>query len=326
MVATAVAGLLIGAAFGALTTSGKVCFNAGLRRAAFERDATVLRVFALAVAFQLIVLPVLVALGVSLAPAGLFPLAQIVGGMAFGAGMALAGGCIAGILWKTGAGSIATAIAIAGFALGELLVRGPGREILRTLDSASATGGGGLTLDALLGLPYEPVAVALGVATLGALLARRRDGLKLALALGAVSALAWAAAGWVGAGYGLGFTGAAAGVRDALAGGDQWAPPWPAWLALGTIAGAALTARGPLRYPDAPRLVRGLVGGVLMGLGANMAHGCNIGLGLAGLPTLSLGSALAVACMTAAALAVRTLALERFPRLRGVERPEPAGW
>ena len=63
-----------------------------------------------------------------------------------------------------------------------------------------------------------------------------------------------------------------------------------------------------------------------MGVGANIAHGCNIGLGLAGLPTLSLGSLLAVACMTAAALAVRVLALERFPRIRGVERPEPAGW
>jgi hypothetical protein len=57
-----------------------------------------------------------------------------------------------------------------------------------------------------------------------------------------------------------------------------------------------------------------------------VAHGCNIGLGLAGVPTLSLGSLLAVACMAAAALAVRGFALERFPRLRGVERPEPVGW
>ena len=42
-----------------------------------------------------------------------------------------------------------------------------------------------------------------------------------------------------------------------------------------------------------------------MGFGANMAHGCNIGLGLAGIPTLSLGSMLAVACMAIGALAVR---------------------
>ena len=63
-----------------------------------------------------------------------------------------------------------------------------------------------------------------------------------------------------------------------------------------------------------------------MGVGATMARGCNIGLGLAGLPTLSLGSALAVACMALASLAVRRLLLETRPALRGIERPEPAGW
>ncbi len=90
-----------------------------------------------------------------------------------------------------------------------------------------------------------------------------------------------------------------------------------------------MTARGPIRWPNGPRLVRALGGGVLMGAGASMAHGCNIGLGLTGIPTLSLGSMLAVACMALAALAalaVRGLALEPFPRLRGIERPEPAGW
>src|SRR5215210_4561972 len=115
MAGTVAAGLLIGAALGALATRGQICFNAGLRRAAFEHDATVLRVFAIAVAAQLLLLALLSPIGVSLAPVGLFPAAQVAGGLVFGAGMALAGGCIAGILWKTGAGSIATAVAIAGF-------------------------------------------------------------------------------------------------------------------------------------------------------------------------------------------------------------------
>lgn len=326
MAATVLSGLLIGAALGALMTRGKVCFNAGLRRAAFERDGTVLRVFALAVAIQLVLLPVLVAVGVSLSPVGLFPVAQVVGGLVFGAGMALAGGCIAGILWKTGAGSIATATAIAAFAAGELLVRGPGSGLLGDLDRASAPGAGTATLDALLDLPYEAVAAFLGVLTLIALLVRRRDGLALGLALGALSALAWVVAGWVGAGYGLGFTGTAASARGAIATGELSALGWSVWLAVGVVAGAALAARGPLRRPDGARLARAIAGGVLMGVGANVAHGCNIGLGLAGIPTLSLGSMLAVACMAAAALAVRGLALERFPRLRGVERPEPVGW
>ena len=89
------------------------------------------------------------------------------------------------------------------------------------------------------------------------------------------------------------------------------------FLALGVLGGAALAASGPLRRPDFPRLARALAGGVLMGFGANMAHGCNIGLGLASIPTLSLGSLLAVAFMALGALAVRRLVLEPLPALRG---------
>lgn len=326
MIATAALGLILGVALGALMTRGRICFNAGLRRAAFEGKPTVLRIFAIAVGLQLLLLPLLQRLGVSLSPVGLFPIAQITGGLVFGAGMALAGGCIAGVLWKTGAGSVATAAALLGLAGGELLIRGAGRDLLSGLDAAAAPGPGAATLDEVLGLPYEPLAVVLGVVALIALLARRRDGLGFGLALGALSALAWVFAGWAGAGYGLGFAGTPSSLRDAIAGADPSLVSWPLWIAFGVVAGAALTARGPIRRPDAPRLARALVGGALMGAGASMAHGCNIGLGLTGIPTLSLGSALAVACMAAAALAVRRLALEPFPRLRGTERPEPAGW
>jgi len=325
MAGTVAAGLLIGAAFGALATRGKVCFNAALRRAAFEHE-TVLRVFAIAVAAQLILLAPLSLVGVSLAPVGVFAAAQIAGGLVFGAGMALAGGCIAGILWKTGAGSIATAVAIAGFAAGELLIRGPAAPALVALDRASRGGGPADTLDAALGLPYAPLAAALGVLGLLVLLVRRRDGLVLGLALGVVSAIAWVAADLTGAGYGLGFTGTAANVRVVVAAGEPSLLGWSVFLAVGVLAGAAVVARGPVRRPDGARLMRALAGGVLMGVGATMARGCNIGLGLAGLPTLSLGSALAVACMALASLAVRRLLLETRPALRGIERPEPAGW
>ena len=324
---TVVLGLLVGAALGALMARGGVCFNAALRRAAFGGDTSVLRVFAVAVAAQLVVLPALALLGwVSLAPPGLFPAAQVVGGLVFGAGMALAGGCVTGVLWKAGAGSVATAVAVAGFALGELLIRGPWRETLGRLDGAVARPAEG-TLHGALGLPYELVAGVLGVVAL--VLLRRggaRTGLRLGLALGALSALAWAAADRVGAGYGLGFTGTASNVSSSIVAADPWALGWSAFLALGVVGGAALAVRGPVRRPDGPRLARALAGGVLMGVGASMAHGCNIGLGLAGIPTLSLGSMLAVAAMAVGAVGVRGLVLEPFPALRGVERPGAAGW
>jgi uncharacterized membrane protein YedE/YeeE len=326
MLSTAALGLVLGAALGVLMTRGKICFNAGLRRAVFERQGTVLRIFAIAVALQLLLLPLLSALGVSFSAVGLFPVAQVAGGLLFGAGMALAGGCIAGTLWKAGAGSIASAAALLGLAGGELFIRGTGSELLSDLDAAASPDPDAATLDAALGVPYEPLAALLGLLGLAALLARRRDGLRLGLALGALSALAWVFAAWAGASYGLGFAGTATSVRGAVSAGDLSALSWSVWLAVGLVAGAALSARGPIRWPDAPRLTRALIGGTCMGVGASMAHGCNIGLGLTGIPTLSLGSILAVGCMAVAALAVRGFALEPFPRVRGVERPEPAGW
>jgi len=57
-----------------------------------------------------------------------------------------------------------------------------------------------------------------------------------------------------------------------------------------------------------------------MGVGGSIAHGCNIGHGLTGLPLLSLGSLLATVAMAGGALLTWRLVLEPSPRLRGAER------
>ena len=61
-----------------------------------------------------------------------------------------------------------------------------------------------------------------------------------------------------------------------------------------------------------------------MGFGGSLAHACNIGHGLAGLPLLSLGSALAIASMAAGGALTWRFLLSPRPRVRGVERPEPS--
>jgi uncharacterized protein len=304
-VTDALLALLTGLAAGAVMTRGGLCFNRALRRAAFEGRPTVLRAFAVAVAAQLVLLPALVAAGVDplvrAAGAGgppLLPLAQVSGGLAFGAGMALAGGCITGMLWKAGAGSVALAIAIVGFAAGELLVRGPGDDVIRALDDASSPARSGLPQ--LLAVDYEPLAVAIGLVALALLLATRRDGAMAGVALAAVAAIAWVTADLAGYGYGLGFVGAADGTRTAIESGGPL--PFQLWLALGVLAGGALVAGRKLRLPDRSRSARAIAGGLLMGIGGSLAHGCNIGHGLTGVPLLSLGSALATACMAAGAL------------------------
>jgi uncharacterized membrane protein YedE/YeeE len=323
-------GLLVGGAFGALAARGTVCFNAGVRRAAFDGRFRILRVFALAIAVQLLLLPLLAAAGVDpldraldAGQPALLPVAQVGGGLAFGVGMALAGGCISGILWKSGAGSVATAIAIAGFAAGELVARGPGEEVLAELDAA-----GPLPADSALhdvvGLPFGLLAPVLGAIALVVLLRPSRSGAVLGVAVGVVAAVAWVAADWAGYGYGLGFTGAADNVRDSIAAGDAGRLSFQAFLAAGVIAGAALALRGPLRLPDGARAARALAGGLLMGLGANAAHGCNIGHGLTGIALLSLGSLVATAAMAAGALVTWRFLLAPLPGVRGAERPEPS--
>lgn len=319
----ALLGLAAGLAAGAVMTRWGLCFNRALRRAAFERRPALLRAFAIAVAVQLLLLPLLIALGVGTlersADAGgpaLLPVAQVVGGLVFGTGMALAGGCVTGMLWKAGAGAAALAIAIVGFAVGELLIRGPGEGVIESLDDASRPDENALT--GLLDADYEPLALVLGVAALAALLVRGRGGLIAGLALGVVAAATWIAADAADYGYGLGFVGAAEGSRAALDAGR--ALPFQLWLALGVIAGGAALGERRLRLPDAARSARAAAGGLLMGAGGSIAHGCNIGHGLTGLPLLSLGSLLATASIAAGALLTWRLVLSDRPALRGHER------
>ena len=95
----------------------------------------------------------------------------------------------------------------------------------------------------MTGAGYVPLALC-SAPSAGALLRRGRRGLLAGLALGAVAAATWMAAGAAGYGYGLGFVGAAEGTLD---GG---ALPFQLWLALGVIAGGAALGERRLWRPD----------------------------------------------------------------------------
>jgi len=93
----------------------------------------------------------------------------IVGGILFGVGMVLAGGCISGCLYKAGAGNLNSMAALAGIPLGAMLVEcGPlnplqeaiKQHVIKTSDGAVAS------LPNVLGIPYWVPAVVFGVLTL----------------------------------------------------------------------------------------------------------------------------------------------------------------
>ena len=306
----ALCGLATGLATGIVMTRWGLCFNRGVRQAFLEGRPRVLRAFAIAVAVQLLLLPLLIAAGVTpleqqaaLGGIPLVPVAELAGGLLFGAGMALAGGCVTGILWKAGEGQAALALAVLGFAAGEIAIRNRGRGLIDSLAEVSHPDARGLP--GLIGAGYTPVALVLGVVLLAWLLRRGLRGLVPGVALGVVAALAWVTADAAGHGYGLGFVGTADGPRFAIENGS--AAPYTLWLALGVATGGAFAGARKLTLPSAGRAARALGGGILMGAGGSIALGCNIGHGLTGLPLLSLGSALATAAMVAGALAVARL-------------------
>ena len=93
----------------------------------------------------------------------------LIGGILFGVGMVLSGGCISGTLYKAGIGHINSIVALVGIPIGIALVEyGPFsrlNENLRT-NVLKASDGGPVTLSSLTGLPFWAVAVILILVTL----------------------------------------------------------------------------------------------------------------------------------------------------------------
>jgi len=92
----------------------------------------------------------------------------VIGGVLFGVGMVLAGGCASGCLFKAGAGNLNSIVALLGIALGVALVaHGPLSPLQSKLKTMviKAPGGGSVTLSSLTGLPFWTLAAGFAAAT-----------------------------------------------------------------------------------------------------------------------------------------------------------------
>ncbi|BDG60523.1 YeeE/YedE family protein [Caldinitratiruptor microaerophilus] len=226
----------------------------------------------------------------------------VAGAFLFGTGMVLAGGCLAGSLWRLGEGQAAYLWTVAGWAAGS----GLGRLLLplpERLDQLHR----GLALPDVLGLPGS---AALSLAVLGggilglALWDRRQPavGEELPQTGGAGAAGArWRRllrAPWPPeagalmtaalAGAYLALTGRTWSLTPALAAPGR-ATAFAAGLVLGGFAGAALGHelrwRRPLTARDAGLRA---AGGLLMGFGAWISLGCTVGALIGGMASFSL--------------------------------------
>lgn len=322
----ALSGALLGLATGALLQRTHWCAMGAIADWTLFGSRRRLRAWALAVALailgsQLLALAELVPISDSLYLQPRLPaLALVAGGVAFGFGMVLTGGCVSRSMARAGSGSLRSlfvllVVAVAAQATLTGILALPA-ALLRTA-AAFEPVPPGIAEALAIALPLDPWHVRLSAALAVALAlviwvfrdpALRRPGPELfaGLGLGLLVVAGWAATGLAAADpfanlrpASLAYVGPTAQALSWLLLGGGSLPGFGAALALGTLAGAFLTSRlsGGFRietFVDAADLRRHLLGGVLMGIGGTLALGCTVGQGLTGLSTLSFGSLLAV--------------------------------
>jgi hypothetical protein len=198
---------------------------------------------------------------------------------------------------------VGSIIALLGFAFGIMMttdgVIEPVQAALRArvvdIDGESAT------LDLLLGLnPW--VLVAIFAAAGGWWLLKSPAGgyqrgwswMRTGVVIGLIATVAWPISALTGREYGLSVTEPIWTISGFLLEDETELLTWGSFMWLGLIAGAYVAARThgefAWRAPGAQRLLQALGGGLMMGVGAGIAGGCNIGHGLTGVPLFALSS------------------------------------
>lgn len=321
-----ISGLLIGAAFGYVLQRGRFCVNSAFREVLFQ-DYTMIRAYLLAVAVTMIGANLIEDLGLLSNSGELYrqafvPYANVVGGFIFGMGIVLAGGCGSGILYRVGEGNLAYVLAVCGFFFGIVITKfgilkpvyewmiaperavfiGPDEDVVPTLYNIV-----GVNKWIVIAVVAAPM---LYFVFKGKPSLKAKKGLSWAVAglmVGVVAVAAfWASDQFSGRARGLSFTGPvrefflAVFFGDAQAGGDQTKSffgavfSWSSLYVLAVPIGAYLSGKFlnevKLKVPPADELLKVFLGGAIMGIGAQIGGGCNIGHSLTGVSTLAVSS------------------------------------
>jgi len=312
-----ISGVLLGTALGWTLQKGGFCMNSAFRSILFEKDKSLLRAWILVLVINIPVVTLLSQVGF-LTPqvVPFFWPALLAGGLLFGVGMVLAGGCVSGTYYRAGRGMVGSWVALVGFLLGGATLEGgllsPLKEILRT--SRPEWSGEAPTLFTLLGLKGVTGSwILIGLLLVPALwyLLKAPEQKFLigwswkttGLLVGVLAVAGWVISAFWNRNFGLSFTQPSIALIRFFTQGETGGIGLPLYILIGVPFGAFWSAylEGGLQWsaPDGASLVRQSGGGLLMGIGAALAGGCNIGHGITGLATLSLGSILGVVSIMA---------------------------
>jgi hypothetical protein len=317
--------LSTGVVFGYVMQRGGFCLTRAISNAALMGDATILRAYILALLVAMVGVQGLEASGLVDIP--IRPLrwvANTVGGLLFGVGMILSGGCSGSTWYRVGEGAVGAVVVLLGFAIGATTVGvgllAPVRSWLQR-PTLTMGDGGPPTLAAVTGLsPWVVIAV---LAVAGSLWLWRSRGEPehakwpwpvTGVAVGALIALGWWTSGIGDRPVGLTFAANTGHLLTYPMVGFPTRVTWSMLMALAVPVGAFLGAwrAGEFgwKLPAGWSLVKIFAGGLLMGGAALIAEGCNINQGLTNSATLAVGSLLTFASMGAGAyLTLRILYL-----------------
>lgn len=318
-------GLLLGLAFGALVQASHFCTMGALADLRLFGSSRRLKTWVFAIAVAILGTQLLAAAGLvdldatGYVAAGLAWGPTVLGGLLFGFGMVLTGGCASRALVRAAAGSLKAWVVLVVMALAasatQLGLLAPLHRLLREVATIPLAEGQVMwrPLAALLGLEAEAARLALAIPVAFGLaawcLSDRRwraqpSEMLTGLGLGLLVPAGWLLTGWLAHDpfapvepASLSYVSPVAQSLWLVATGSAGNPFAPALVA-GTLAGAAAVAavRGTVRlegFGSTADLGRHLIGGALMGIGGSLAMGCTIGQGLTGLSTLGAGSLLA---------------------------------
>ena len=307
--------ILTGLVFGYVIQRGGFCFTRAISNVALMGDAGIMRAYVLALLVAVVGAHLLMTAGLVQIPVRPFRwLANVIGGLIFGVGMVLSGGCSGSTWYRIGEGAVGAWVILIGFAMGATTASvgalAGAREWLQRPEIRS--GDATPTLASLLGLSPWIVIVALLVIA-GWWLARgprepehgKWPWPVSGAAVGVLIALGWWTSTLGGRPVGITFavnTGQL--LTYPLVGYPNqvtWSMALLLGVPLGALAGALQTGDFRWKLPPGWSLVKIFGGGLLMGAAALIADGCNITQGLTNAATLSLGSLVAFASMGAGA-------------------------
>ncbi|TLE13982.1 YeeE/YedE family protein [Helicobacter apodemus] len=300
--------LLLGSLLGFVLQRGRFCVVSAYRDVFLGQGIKMFIALFIIIAVQSVGIWTLNSLGyISIKPREFYWLSTIIGGVIFGFGMVVAGGCATGTWYRAAEGLIGSIVALFFYALSASVTKyGAFLPLSNYLKTFKVSDG---AIHQSLGISVWVLVIGLNL-IVGFFVVKelRKPHLKIArlkpqktgvlhllfekswhpfitaLLVGFIAILAWPLSSLSGRNAGLGITTPSANLIQYLTTGNTKFIDWGVYLvlgiALGSFLGAKLSGEFRFRIPDKKLLAYASIGGILMGVGASFAGGCTIGNGL----------------------------------------------